>query len=173
MLRLALLQVTQAGLGDTALFSVTSSCHNCREKGGGWRGPATSTCTKQEPLEEPGAPTGAPLLQGGGAQVAAASPPVATATVGSVSLGVPTSFTHYPFQAHLGSGWVEGRVVGREVLASCDHRWRVQLPAPRHEEVIWMDRAEFLKQLEMHKLKLRLNHPARKLPTVAPVRGLR
>jgi len=73
----------------------------------------------------------------------------------------------------LGNDWVEGRVVDREVLASGDHRWRVQLPAPRHEEVIWMDRAEFLKQLEMHKLKLRLNHPARKLPTVAPVRGLR
>ena len=36
-----------------------------------------------------------------------------------------------------------------------------------------MDRAEFLKQLEVHKLKLRLNRPARKLPTVAPVRGLR
>ena len=36
-----------------------------------------------------------------------------------------------------------------------------------------MDRAEFLKQLELHKLKLHLNHPARKLPTVAPVRGLR
>ena len=68
---------------------------------------------------------------------------------------------------------MEGRVVDREVLASGDHRWRLQLLAPRLEEVIWMDRAEFLKQLEMHKLKLRLNHPARKLPTVAPVRGLR
>ena len=87
--------------------------------------------------------------------------------------GVPASFTNYPFQAYLGSDWAEGRVVGREVLASGDHRWRVQLLAPRHEEVIWVDRAEFLKQLEMHKLELRLNHPARKLPKVAPVRGLR
>jgi len=82
-----------------------------------------------------GAPAGAPLyiLQGGGAQVAAASPPVATATVGSMSLGVPASFANYPFQAYLGNDWVEGRVVDREVLASGDHRWRVQLPAPRHE----------------------------------------
>jgi len=120
-----------------------------------------------------GAPAGAPSLQRGGAQVAAASPPVATATMGSGSLGVPTSFTNYPFQAYLCNDWVKGRVVDREVLASGDHRWRLQLLAPRHEEVIWMDRAEFLKQLEMHKLKLRLNHPARKLPTVAPVRGLR
>ena len=103
----------------------------------------------------------------------AASPPVATATVGSVSLGVPASFTNYPFQAYLGNDWVEGRVVDREVLANGDHRWRLQLLAPRHEEVIWMDRAEFLKQLEMHNLKLRLNYPTRKLPTVAPVRGLR
>ena len=80
---------------------------------------------------------------------------------------------NYPFQAYLGTDWVEGRIVDREVLASGDHRWRLQLLAPRHEEVIWMDRAEFLKQLEMNKLKLRLNHPARKLPTVAPLRGLR
>ena len=83
-----------------------------------------------------GAPAGAPLLQGGGAQVAAASPPVATATVGSVSLGVPASFTNYPFQAYLDNDWVEGWVVDREVLASGDHRWRLQLLAPRHEEVI-------------------------------------
>jgi len=83
-----------------------------------------------------GAPAGAPLLQGGASQVAAASPPVATATVDSVSLGVPVSFTNYPFQAYLGNDWVEGRVVDREVLASGDHRWRLQLLAPRHEEVI-------------------------------------
>ena len=83
--------------------------------------------------------------------------------MGSVSLGVPASFTNYPFQAYLGNDWVEERIVDRKVLASGDHRWRLQLLAPRHDEVIWMDRAEFLKQLEMHKLKLRLNHPARKL----------
>ena len=75
---------------------------------------------------------------------------MATATVGSVSLGVPASFANYPFQAYLGSDWVEGRIVDREVLARGDHRWRVQLLAPRHEGVIWMDRVEFLKQLEMY-----------------------
>ena len=78
-----------------------------------------------------------------------------------------------PFRPILATTGLRGRVVDREVLASGDHRWRVQLLAPRHDEVTWMDRAEFLKQLEMHNLKLRLNHSARKLPTVAPVRGLR
>ena len=121
----------------------------------------------------PGAPTGAPLLQGGGAPADAAPPPAAALPVDSVSLGVPASFRNYPFQSYLGTEWVEGRIVDREVLASGDHRWRLQLLAPRQHEVIWMDRTEFLKQLEMHKLKLSLNHPARKLPTVAPVRGLR
>ena len=61
-----------------------------------------------------GAPAGAPLLQGGGAQVAAASPPVATATVGSVSLGDPPLSRTTPIRSILATtGWRGGSSIVR------------------------------------------------------------
>ena len=122
-----------------------------------------------------GAPVPGVVLPAGAQQpppAAPAPPPTPLAPAQAISLGVPSSFGAYPFKLLLNEKWEEGRIVDREVLPSGDHRWRVQLLAPRQDEVIWLERKDLARYFEYHRLTLKLSAPSRKIPSLVPVKGL-
>ena len=106
------------------------------------------------------------------AQAPPVPPPAPLTPAQTVSLGVPASFSAYPFRLLIDEKWAEGRIVDREVTPSGVHRWCLRLLAPRQDEVIWLERQELAKHLEYHRLSLKLSAPARKIPSLTPVRGL-
>ena len=106
------------------------------------------------------------------AQAPPVPPPAPLTPAQTVSLGVPASFSAYPFRLLIDEKWAEGRIVDREVTPSGVHRWCLRLLAPRQDEVIWLERQELAKHLEYHRLSLKLSAPARKIASLTPVRGL-